>query len=86
MIKHIHKTVHKLRQQPKEVREQILSITIIACTIILVLVWARSLGQRLGKEETTISVKKSLQPFSVLKDNMVDGYKSISNPSSDVVR
>ncbi len=55
-------------------------------TTILVLLWVYSLDQTLGKKETQVSVKKDLEPFTVLKASVVDGYKNISSDSPDVVR
>lgn len=86
MIKHIHKTIHKMRQQPIETRKQMLVILTLACAAILVLFWSYGFGQNISNKATSNSLKKDLQPFTVLKDNLVDGYKSVSANSTDMVR
>ncbi len=83
MQKHIRKTIHRLRQQPEEVRRQILHIITFACAIILILLWVLSLGRTLGSKDTGESVKKDLQPFTVLKDNLTSGYNSVSAPAEN---
>lgn len=49
----------------------------------MVLLWTYSLGRSISNPETKVKVKKDLQPFSVLKDNLVGGYKSVSGENSD---
>jgi len=78
MHKKIRKQIHKLRQQPVEVRKQIAFISTLACAIILFLLWAYGLGQTIFAKTSDKSTEKDLQPFTVLKDNLVDGYKSVS--------
>jgi hypothetical protein len=78
MKKHIYRAVHKLRQQPEEVRRHILHIIIFACAIILALLWVLSLGRTLGNKDVEVSVNKDLKPFTVLKDNLTSGYKGVS--------
>ena len=80
------KIIHKLRQQPEDVRRSISHILTIMFAIILVILWTYSLSKNLSNPDTQIKAKNDLQPFSVLKDNLVGGYKSISEPTSDVVR
>jgi hypothetical protein len=40
----------------------------------MIMLWIVSLGKNLSSEDTKIKMKQDLQPFSVLKDNLVDGY------------
>ena len=74
----MRKTIHKLRQRPEEERRHILHISIIIIAIIMILLWAYSLGRNLSQPEVKEKVKQDLQPFSVLKDNLSEGYKSVS--------
>jgi hypothetical protein len=77
------KLIHKLRRQPEEVRRQIVYLVTFAGAVILVLLWIMSLGKTLGGQEASVSTSQSLQPLSVLKDNLVGGLNSISTPSTD---
>lgn len=70
------KIIHNLREQPEEVRRHVLHILIFAVTVIMVILWVFSLGKGWSSPDTKEKVKQDLQPFSVLKDNIVDGYKS----------
>lgn len=74
----MRKTIHKLRQKPKEERRHILHISIIIIAIVMILLWSFSLGKNLSQPEVKEKVKQDLQPFSVLKDNLSEGYKSVS--------
>ncbi|MFA5936889.1 MAG: hypothetical protein WC822_03355 [Candidatus Paceibacterota bacterium] len=68
------KIIHKLRQQPEETRRHILHIITFFFAVIMIMLWIVSLGKNLSSEDTKIKMKQDLQPFSVLKDNLVDGY------------
>lgn len=82
----IKKGVHHLRKQPEETKTHILHVLTIVAAVIMIILWSWSLGSSFTSPETKVNIKHDLQPFSVLKDNLVDGYKSISVPSTDVVR
>lgn len=73
------KIIHHLRKQPEEVRRHVLHIAIFAVAIVMVLLWVFSLGKSLADPDTQVKIKQDLQPFSVLKDNIVDGYKSTTD-------
>jgi len=72
------KLIHHLRRQPEEHRRSILHILTIAFAVILFVLWTWSFGTSLASPETEKNLKQELKPFSVLKDNIIDGYKSIS--------
>lgn len=74
----MRKVIHRLRQKPEEERRHILHISIIIIAIIMIALWAFSLGKSLSAPETKQKVKQDLQPFSVLKSNLTEGYKSVS--------
>ncbi len=82
----IKKAVHHLRKQPEETRTHILHALTIFAAVVMIILWTYSLGQSFGGAENKAKIKYDLQPFAALKDNLVDGYKSISVPSADVVR
>jgi hypothetical protein len=75
------KFIYNLRSQPEEVRRHVLHISTIVIGIILVFVWMFSLGTSLTDSDTKAKVSNDLKPFSALKANIVDGYKSISGSS-----
>ena len=70
--------IHKLRSHSEENRRHILHIFIVIISIIMILLWIYSLGRSISNPDTKIKIKQDLQPFSTLKDNLVDGYKSVS--------
>ena len=72
------KIIHNLRRQPEEIRRHILHVSTVVFAIILVLLWIYSLGTNLTNPDTVAKVGNDLKPLSVLKDNLVGGYKSIS--------
>ncbi len=73
------KIIHKLRRQPEEVRRHILHICTVAIAIVMIILWTYSLSRSLGSPDTQVKIKQDLKPFSVLKDNLVGGYKSLDN-------
>ena len=73
------KIIHNLRKQPEKKRRHILHIITIAAAIILIILWSYSLGRSLTSSDVKVKIKQDLKPFSVLKDNIVGGYKSVSN-------
>ncbi|MFZ2072158.1 MAG: hypothetical protein WA101_01575 [Minisyncoccia bacterium] len=77
------KIIHKLRQRPEEDRRHILHILTIASAIIMIILWSYSLGRNLTNPDVKEKVKQDLKPFSVLKDNIVGGYKSISESTTN---
>jgi len=74
----MRKTIHRLRQKPEEERRHILHICIVIAAIIMIALWIFSLGKSLSAPEVKEKAKQDLQPFSVLKDNLSEGYKSVS--------
>jgi uncharacterized membrane protein len=78
------KIIHHLRRQPEEIRRHILHIFIIGAAVILLFFWVYSLGTSLANPDTQTQMSNDLKPFSALKDNMVNGYKSISEPQVNV--
>ena len=78
MRKKIIHHVNRLRKHPEEKRRNILHLSIFIVGVIMVILWTFSLGKSIANPETKVKIKQDLQPFSVLKDNLVDGYKSVS--------
>jgi len=74
----MRKTIHRLRQKPEEERRHILHISIVIAAIVMIVLWVFSLGKSLTAPEIKEKTKQDLQPFSVLKDNLSEGYKSVS--------
>lgn len=77
--------IHNLRRQPEEVRRHILHILILIAAIIMVILWIFSLGKNLTNPDTQVKIEQDLKPFSVLKDNIVDGYNSTLDTNPSVV-
>jgi len=78
----MRKIIHHLRKQPEETRRHILHILMIIAIAVMFILWIYSLGKNLANPDTQIKIKQDLQPFSVLKENIVDGYKSTSDFSA----
>ncbi len=75
----MEKIIHHIRKQPEEIRRYILHILIIIAAIILLFIWIYSLGINLTDSNVQTKINNDLKTFSTLKDNMIGGYKSISN-------
>jgi hypothetical protein len=73
------KMIHHIRRQPEEERRHLLHLLIILAGIILFFLWIYSLGTNFTPAAQA-KIKNDLKPFSALKDNLIGGYKSISQP------
>ena len=74
----MRKIIHHLRRQPEDTRVQILHILTLISGVALFALWVYSLGNGLTNEETKASVVETVQPFSILRDNLIDGYESFA--------
>ena len=72
------KVIHYLRKQPEQTRKHILHISIGAITVIMVVLWGYSLAKSFSGGEVKAKLQNDLKPFSVLKDNITNGYNNIS--------
>lgn len=79
------KIINNLRQKPEKVRRHILHVTTVVLALVLFLVWVYTLGAGLGSQEVQVKAQNDIQPFSTLKDNFVNGYKSIQEESSNII-
>ena len=52
--------------------------------LILFTIWVYSLGENFLDQNTQKKIGQDLKPFSVLKDNLVGGYQSITEPNLGV--
>ncbi len=66
--------IAKLQDEPLEVRKQILMITTLGITVVVVLIWILTLT--LGAHPKSVSVKSdsTTKPFLLLKNNIVQVY------------
>ncbi|KKQ27102.1 MAG: hypothetical protein US45_C0035G0003 [Candidatus Nomurabacteria bacterium GW2011_GWA1_37_20] len=74
------KIIHHIRKQPEKVRRHILHVMTVVIAVVLIFLWLYSLGANLTDSNTQIKVSNDLKPFSALKDNLIGGYKSLSEP------
>ncbi|OGJ02198.1 hypothetical protein A3G98_02090 [Candidatus Nomurabacteria bacterium RIFCSPLOWO2_12_FULL_37_8] len=72
------KIIHHIRKQSEETRRHILHFITIVFGIILLSLWAYSLGTSIASSDARIKINNDLEPLSALKDNLVGGYKNIS--------
>jgi hypothetical protein len=77
------KIIQNIRRQPEQVRMHLLHILTVGFAVVLVLLWIYSLGSSLTNGDTQAKIDQNLQPFSALKDNMVNGYNDMSQPNSN---
>ena len=78
----MRKIIHHLRRQPEETRRHILHVLTILMGILLLALWIYSLGRTATDSNTQAEIKKDLSPLSVLKENAVEGYKTITESQS----
>ena len=77
------KIIHKLRKRPEAERRHILNLLMIIVVIIMLVLWAFSLGRSFSNTDAKIKMEQDLKPFTVLKDNVVGGYNSVSDNNSN---
>ncbi|MEK7569638.1 MAG: hypothetical protein AAB500_01990 [Patescibacteria group bacterium] len=73
----MRKIIHKLRQKPEEHRRSLMHLAMIVFAVILFAFWTWSFGGSISSPETASNIEEGLAPFSVLKTNIIDGYKSL---------
>ena len=76
------KIIHHLRRQSEETRTHVLHVLTIIAGIILVLLWIYSLGANFTNPDIQAKVSNDLKPLSAIKDNLIGGYKSFSDPNN----
>ena len=79
-MRQIRQVVDNLKQKPEHVRRHILHVTTLGAGILLLALWVVSLGSTLSDESTQVRIGDELKPLSALKDNLVGGYISITEP------
>ena len=72
--------IHHLRKQTEEDKRHILNILTAVFAVVLFSLWVYSLETNIADKNTQAKISQDLQPFSALKDNLVGGYQSISQP------
>jgi len=76
------KIIHKLRQQPEEVRTQILHLLTIFFAVVMFVLWVYSLSVNLTDQDTQTNIKNDLEPLSDIKSNLIEGYSNeLPDPS-----
>lgn len=80
----MRKIIRHLRNQPEHMRLQIVQLSVLVAGVVLVFLWAASFGATF-KDSPPIQAQFSdeLKPFAALRDNFVEGYKSISANALD---
>ncbi len=77
-MKKVRKIVHHLRRQPDDVKKGILNLLTLFFGIILIVIWAYTLGKDLRSPETISNFKSDLEPFADLKNDIVGGTDNSS--------
>jgi hypothetical protein len=72
------KIIHKLRERPEKEKRHLLHISTFFFAVILVFFWSFSLGKGLTGPKVKEDIKQDLEPFKVLKDNILSGAENIS--------
>ncbi|HTE48835.1 MAG TPA: hypothetical protein VK675_02945 [Candidatus Paceibacterota bacterium] len=76
------KIIHHLRRQSEETRTHLLHVLTVVAGIFLALLWIYSLGANFTNPDTQAKLGNDLKPLSALKDNLVRGYNSFSDPNN----
>lgn len=74
----MRRIIHHIRRQPEHIRRHILHVLVIVSAGVLLILWVYSLGQNLTNPDTKLKAKNDIKSLSVLKDNLANGYRSIS--------
>ena len=77
----MRRIIHHLRQLSHKQKRQVLNLSTLIFAVILIMIWIYSLGQNFSNTDTQVKMKESLEPFNSLKENIVGGYNSLSEPS-----
>lgn len=77
----MRKIIHHLRSKSERERRDILHALTVLFALILIAVWIYSLGENFLNPKTQKKIGQDLQPFSVLKNNLIGGYQSITEPN-----
>jgi hypothetical protein len=74
----MRKIINNLREQPEEVRHHVVHLTVAVAGVILVVLWLFSLGGTIkNAQNDNVELSEGLKPFSVLSENLADGYQSL---------
>ena len=79
----MEKIIHHIRKQPEEVKRHILHLLTLVFAVILVILWIYSLGTTLTSSDTQNKIGQDIKPFSALKDNIIGGWDSMTQPDSN---
>ena len=82
----MRRIIHHLRNKSEQERRDILNMLTIIFAVILLALWFYSLGQNFLNPDTQNKIGQDLKPFSALKDNLVGGYKSVTEPNLGVTQ
>lgn len=74
------RVIRHLRNQSEEVRMQILYILTVASALVLFILWVSSFGVDTSDPVKADNTKEALAPFSILKDNVVEGARNLETP------
>jgi hypothetical protein len=74
----MRKIIHHLRKQPEHIKMHILHASTVVAGIVLMMLWVYSLGTNLTDNDTQAKIKQQASPISAFKENIIDGYNSIT--------
>lgn len=74
--------INNLRARPEHHRRHILHVSTMVVAGVMVLLWFVSLGHSLTDSDVHKKVSQDAKPLSALKANLLDGYNSISEPTT----
>lgn len=66
----MRKIIHKIRNQPEEVKRHILHVSVIIAGVLLLAIWVNTLGGSFNSTVANEELKKNVEPLSVLKSNL----------------
>ncbi len=64
------KIIHKIRNQPEEIKRHVLHVSVIIAGVLLLAIWVHNLGGSFNGTVVSEDLKKNIEPLSVLKSNL----------------
>lgn len=74
--------LEQLRQKPIYYRKRVATITTVAITVVIVLIWLSTLNFGTAEKIDSQNVAEALKPLQQIKASVVDFYSSVKEMSS----
>jgi hypothetical protein len=78
------KIIENLKNKPVEHRKNVMHLILFFAAIIFFFLWILTLSKSFSNESVKEGLKNDLKPVNVLRDNLVDGYRSVTDRDSQI--